>query len=85
MEISEIKEKIYQFLQENYPYSSNELDDQTDLLDGWVIDSLGLIQIVMFLENTFGCEFQARDVNAENFKTILSLGLFVEKQLKIKN
>jgi len=47
-----------------------------------VIDSLGIIQIVMFLETSFGCEFNANDVNADNFKNINTLSEFVAGQLK---
>ncbi len=78
----DIKKQIYQFFEDNYSYSTDELTDTTNLLDGWVIDSLGIIQIVMFLENTFGCEFTANDVNADNFKNINTLIAFVENQLK---
>lgn len=82
MELTDIKQKISQFLEDNYSYPASELTDTTDLLDGMVIDSLGIIQIVMFLENSFGCEFNANDVNADNFKNINTLSKFVEGQLK---
>ncbi|MBT3252316.1 MAG: acyl carrier protein [Candidatus Marinimicrobia bacterium] len=82
MEPTEVKKKIYQFLEDNYSYQASEITDTTDLLDGYVIDSLGIIQIVMFLETSFGCEFNANDVNADNFKNINTLSEFVEGQLK---
>ena len=82
MEPTEVKKKIYQFLEDNYSYQASEITDTTDLLDGYVIDSLGIIQIVMFLETIFGCEFNANDVNADNFKNINTLSEFVEGQLK---
>jgi len=82
MEPTEIKQKIHRYLEDNYSYQANELTDTTDLLDGYVIDSLGIIQIVMFLETSFGCEFNANDVNADNFKNINTLSEFVAGQLK---
>ena len=73
----EIRDLIFDFLSDNFSFQPGDLDDQTDLLNGWVIDSLGVIQIVMFLEQQFSCEFNSTDVNSDNFQNILSLMEFV--------
>ena len=45
------------------------LTNETPLLDG-VLDSLGLMQLVAFLEEEFDIEVQDEEVTVEHFRTI---------------
>jgi acyl carrier protein len=56
----------------------DELGPQTPLLNG-MIDSLGLMQLVAYLEEEFGIEIPAGEITQDNFATIGSLGSFVER------
>ena len=58
------KESIREFILEKFPLAkSRGLDDTTALLEQGVLDSLGILEIVNFLENDlgvaveFGCRF----------------------------
>ena len=80
MNSEEICAKIRDFLQTSFPNPSMELTYETGLLDGWFFDSMGIVQVVIFLESTFGCNVKAADVNADNFATIRTLSEFVMGQ-----
>lgn len=43
------------------------------LLEGNVIQSLQLLRLVMFLEQTFKTRIPARDMRVENFETVASI------------
>lgn len=73
-------EKIKEFLQTSFPNPSMELTYETGLLDGWFFDSMGIVQVVIFLESAFGCNVRAMDVNADNFASIRTLSEFVVSQ-----
>ena len=77
----EISAKLRGFLESEFPNEGTELDPTTDLLDEWFVDSLGIVQTVMFLEESFGIEIARADINGENFKNISALSAFVARRL----
>jgi acyl carrier protein len=61
-----------------------ELDGSRDLLDEGVIDSFGLMQLLEFLRERFGLEFTPNEMVANNFRTLASIGAFVDAKLESK-
>jgi len=49
------------------------VDSETLLLEEKVIDSMGVIELVAFLEETYKVEFTDDDLTVDNFKTIGSI------------
>jgi acyl carrier protein len=47
-----------------------DLDDDEDLIDSGVVDSLGIFQLVAFLEERFGIAIADGEINPDNFGTI---------------
>lgn len=76
--MSEIADKIRTFIKEELLFEAPEttLDDSTPLLEG-IIDSLGLMQLVAFLEEEFGTEIEDADITAEHFRTIADIETLV--------
>lgn len=77
----EIAQQLKHFLQTQFPNPGVELQETTDLLGGWFIDSLGIVQTVLFIESTFGIDVQRADINGANFKDIATLSDFVARRL----
>jgi acyl carrier protein len=73
----EISAKLRAFFEDSYPHQGMELTDSTDLLNGWFVDSLGIILTVVFLEKQFGVDVKPADVNGVNFHSIESLVKYV--------
>ncbi len=48
-----------------------------DLLSEGIIDSLGILQLVSFIEEEFGVQVPDEDVVLENFQSIASLNNFL--------
>lgn len=76
-----IADRIREFLSSEYAGQGIELTDTTHLLDEYFVDSFGIIDTVMFLENTFGIRIAQADINGENFKDVASLSAFVHGRL----
>ena len=53
------------------------LTHDTNLLEDWFLDSLSIIETVMFLETKLNVKMTRRDINAENFESINTLTKFV--------
>lgn len=51
--------------------------DEDSLLDAQVLDSLGILELVGYLEETFGIEVTDDDLSPENFDSIGALARFV--------
>jgi acyl carrier protein len=63
---------------------SEPLSDTTALGTAGVLDSLAIIELVLFLETEFGIEFTSRDLDRRRLGTIDQLvELVVEKRMAI--
>ena len=49
------------------------IGDEDDLIDSGVIDSLGIFQLVAFLEERFGGTIGDEEITPENFGSILAI------------
>jgi acyl carrier protein len=54
------------------------LDHDEDLLAAELIDSLGIQELVVFLERTYGIKVQDDDLVADNFRSVNAIVKFVE-------
>lgn len=83
MNIEEIKKNIRTYIQEHFcnDMDVSELKDDTPLLSGGIIDSISTMQVVAFLEKTFGFEFEAHEVDRDNLDSISIIADFVQKKI----
>ena len=74
-------ELIHGFIKQRFPLaSSKELTQDLSLLDSGVVDSLGVLDLVGFIEEQFGIAAQDEDLVPENFDSIDALTRFVEER-----
>ena len=72
---------IRDFIQQRFPLAGSvELTSELSLLESGIIDSLGVLDIVGFIEEQFGIEVQDDEMVAENFDSIGALTLFVNRR-----
>ena len=72
--IAEIENRLIDYFKEKV---DTVVDSETLLLDEKVIDSMGVIELVAFLEATYKVEFVDDDLTVDNFKTIGSISNLV--------
>ena len=82
MQITEIKSQLKNFFEEEFPNPGASLTDDTNLLDDWFVDSFGIVNTTLFLEEKFGVEISRADINAITFRSIETLSQYVANQLK---
>ena len=76
------KELIKKFIQSeilNDGQSAN-LADTDPLIESAVIDSLGIMKLLAFLEETFKIHISDQELIPENFETIHGISLLVQKK-----
>jgi acyl carrier protein len=73
--------RLKAFLEAQFPNPGVELTGATPLIDGWFVDSLGIIETVLFLETEFGIPVSRADINAATFRDLDALAGLVARRL----
>ncbi|MGN9796120.1 phosphopantetheine-binding protein [Streptomyces sp. OZ13] len=70
-----IKEFIVEEFLPDMP--ARDLADHDDLLEGGVIDSLGLLKVIAWLEDRYDINTDEVDLDPESFKSVAAIEAFV--------
>ena len=77
-----IIDQLNDFLYQTFPRARQNPVAVTDmLLEQGIVDSLGLLEMVVFIETTFDITVQDTDMVADNFATIAAIAAYVERSL----
>jgi acyl carrier protein len=76
----EVRDKVREFLAQQIVLGDQELDDDTPLLNG-LVDSVGLMELVSFIEGEFSLEIDFSEVEPKNFRTVSDIARFVSEKL----
>jgi acyl carrier protein len=75
-----LSDRIRSFLEGQFP-PVRTLCDEDRLLGDGILDSLGILEVVSFLEREFGMTVSDDELLPENFNSISKLAAFVENKL----
>ena len=76
-----IEERIHAFLREKFPLArKNDIEKDTRLLEQGILDSLGILDVVSFLETEFSIPIQDEELLPENFQSLGTLSAFVRRK-----
>lgn len=80
-ENNSIQPRIRSFISDKFPAARKRvLSDEAPLLESGIIDSLGVLDVVAFLEQTFEIKIQDEELTPDNFGSIYLLSSFVEQK-----
>ena len=68
-----MKEEIRQFIIDTFMYGEGTVADDDPLFDSGIIDSLGFIKLLSFIEEKFNVAMDMSEVGMENFNTLNSI------------
>ncbi len=69
---------VKKFICEEIVQDNIDLDENDSLIETGIIDSLGIIRLISFLEEQFHLEIVPNDITPENFDTIKSISELIE-------
>jgi len=80
----EIKAEIRRYILETFLTDGNNIDlnDATPLITGGLIDSIGMLGLVRFIERRFGIEFRPKEIDAERLDTIDAIMRLIQGKLE---
>jgi len=80
-----LRDRIQKFILENYLFTSDQsalgLDDS--LLGRGIVDSTGMLEIIMFIEEQLGVTVKDEDMVPENLDSVSRIAAFVESRRKV--
>ncbi len=72
---------IRSFITSNfYVADPSALSDEASLLDGGIIDSTGVLEVIGFLEQTFAIQVKDEEMLPDNLDSIGKIARFVERK-----
>jgi len=78
--VSSIRTEVREFLQTQLGRDVRSVTDQESLLEAGVLDSLGVMQLVTFLEERFKIKVSEDDMMPDNFDSLDAIAGFVDRE-----
>jgi acyl carrier protein len=77
-----IPDHLRAFIVENFYVSDPEaLTDDLSLIDSGLVDSTGMLEVILHLEATYGIKVEDRETIPANFETLGRITAFVTRKL----
>lgn len=77
-----VKKVVREFVVRNYLFGQESgVEGDTSFLQAGIVDSTGVLELVAFLEETFGIRVNDSDMSTDNLDSIDKVTRFVEAKL----
>ena len=76
-----IEDQIKEYITENFLFSDGDygLPDEASFLEEGIVDSTGVLELILFVEETYGIIVANEDVLPENFDSVTRLAAFIRR------
>ncbi len=76
------RQQIKQYILTNFLFTSDDsaLGDRDSLVRGAILDSTGIYELILFVEETFGLSIAPEEMTPENFDTLESIEAFITRK-----
>lgn len=77
-----VDEQVRQYVLENFLFSNDTslLGVDESFLERGLIDSTGMLEVLLFLEETFGIKVEDNEMVPENLDSVRKIAAFVERK-----
>jgi len=77
-----MKNQIKSFIIDTFMFGEGSLGDEEPLFDTGIIDSIGFIKLLAFIEKNFGASIDMSEVVMEKFNTLNNIAETVKSKIK---
>ncbi len=78
MDHQSVETAILEFVQRRFHSPRRKIEPSTHLFREGIVDSLGVLELVRFLEDQFGLQIGPDDLKLENFQSIAAMRNFIQ-------
>ena len=76
-------ETVRKFVVDNFLFGEgSQLQDDTSFLQGGIIDSTGILELVTFLEETWSIKVEDAELLPENFDSLKNVAGYLQQKLQ---
>ncbi|RME01250.1 MAG: acyl carrier protein [Calditrichaeota bacterium] len=77
-----VQEQLRNYIVSEFMYeqAADSLTADTDLLNQGIVDSMGILDLVSYMEENFGIQVSDEEITPENFRTLNTLTEFVNRK-----
>ena len=77
-----VEDQIRQYVADNFLFSDDgdQLSNDASFLEEGIIDSTGVLELVMFVEETFSITVEDEEIVPENFDSVGQLATYVHRK-----
>jgi acyl carrier protein len=77
------RQQIKQYILKNFLFSDddNAIGDQDSLVRGAILDSTGIYELIMFIEEEFKFAIAPEEMTPDNFDTLETIDAFIARKL----
>lgn len=77
-----VEASIRTFILENYLFTDDQaaLSSEDSFLEKGILDSTGILEVIYFLEETYGIKIQDSDMTPENLDSVNKISAFIERK-----
>ena len=77
----EIIDKVKTFIRESFLFDSTaQIEDGDSLLEKGIIDSTGVLELVLYLEEEFGIKIEDEEIIPENLDSVINIETLVKRK-----
>ena len=78
----EVIQRVRSYIEDNFLYMRPDavLNDDDSLLGTGIIDSMGVMELIVFVESEFGVSVADAEVTKDNFDSVATIAAFVESK-----
>ncbi len=77
-----VEARVKNFILENFLFTDDPsaIDEADSFLDKGIIDSTGVMEVILFLEEEFGIKVTDEEIVPENLDSVRNIGQFVARK-----
>lgn len=85
--LADTKEQIRKFVTEKLASTRkiNQVQDQDNLIENGIIDSMGIMRLVAYIESEFVMKVKDEDIVPENFESVEVISSYIETVKAVDN
>ncbi len=79
----EIEAQVRKYVAQNLLFSDNgfEYEDNDSFLQEGIVDSVGVLELVLFVEETFGVNVDDQEITPDNFDSVNKLARYIRSKV----
>jgi acyl carrier protein len=79
-----MKEQIKKYIEDTFMYGERSVEDDEELYESGLINSMGFFKLLTFIEETFDVSIDMGELSVDNFTTVTDITAMIKSKLENK-